>query len=124
MNIVLIFLGGGIGSVSRFLLSSAVQRAAGEGFPFGTFTVNMIGCFLIGILWAISGRVALPFALSLFLFVGILGGFTTFSSFGIESFSLMHDGAWRTALLYVVLTNVLGLGLAAAGFHLTTYFTG
>jgi CrcB protein len=117
-KLLVVFLGGGIGSVARFLLSGAVQRAASGAFPFGTFTVNLIGCFVIGILWGLSGRISMPFLLSAFLFAGVLGGFTTFSSFGIETFSLVHGGAWRMAVLYAGLSNILGLALAAAGFFL------
>ena len=62
----------------------------------------------------------MPFLLSAFLFVGVLGGFTTFSSFGIETISLIHNGAWRVAILYVALSNILGLGLAALGYYLVT----
>jgi len=119
-KLLVVFLGGGIGSALRFVISSAVQRASGGDFPFGTLTVNLAGCFVIGLLWGISGRVNMPFLLSAFLFAGILGGFTTFSSFSIETVSLIHDGAWRMALLYAALSNILGLGLAAAGYALAT----
>ncbi|MEI6437128.1 MAG: fluoride efflux transporter CrcB [Candidatus Omnitrophota bacterium] len=119
-KILVVFLGGGLGSALRFLCSTAVQRASAGAFPTGTLTVNLIGCFVIGILWAVSGRVNLPFLLSAFLFAGILGGFTTFSSFSIETIALLHNGAWRTALLYVALSNVLGLSLAAFGYYLVT----
>ncbi len=119
-SIFVVFLGGGIGSALRFLVSGAVQRASAGVFPFGTLTVNLLGCFVIGILWALSGRVNMPFLLSAFLFVGVLGGFTTFSSFGIETISLIHNGAWRVAILYVALSNILGLGLAALGYYLVT----
>ncbi|MBF0594629.1 MAG: fluoride efflux transporter CrcB [Candidatus Omnitrophica bacterium] len=116
---LVVFIGGGLGSTLRFLLSTTIQRAAPGHFPLGTFTVNLIGCFVIGVLWALSGRMNFPFLISAFLFAGILGGFTTFSSFGIETFALIHDGAWRTAAFYMVLTNLAGLSLAAGGFAIT-----
>ncbi|MBF0387417.1 MAG: fluoride efflux transporter CrcB [Candidatus Omnitrophica bacterium] len=119
-KLLVVFLGGGIGSVLRFCLSGAVQRAVPGNFPFGTLTVNLAGCFIIGVLWALSGRVNLPFLASAFLFAGVLGGFTTFSAFGIETIALIHGGAWRPALLYVALSNALGLSLAALGYYLVT----
>lgn len=121
-NLLWVFLGGGMGSSARFLLSSAVQKASGGAFPWGTLVVNMIGCYCIGSLWSLSGRISIPFSFSVFLFAGILGGFTTMSSFSLEAFSFCHDGAWRMAAAYVVLTNILGLGLAAAGFYVTEFF--
>jgi CrcB protein len=120
-NILWVFLGGGTGSVARFLLSGVVQRASGGTFPWGTLAVNLLGCYFIGTLWSLSGRVSIPFTCSVFLFAGVLGGFTTMSSFGLESFSLFHDGAWRWAVMYILLTNILGLGLTAAGFFVTEF---
>ncbi len=113
---LIVFLGGGLGSVLRFVVSSAIQRSANGAFPYGTLTVNVVGCCVIGALWGLSGRMNLPFLFSLFLFSGILGGFTTFSSFGIETLSMIHDGAWRMAFFYIALSNILGLGFAALGF--------
>ena len=85
-NVFWVFVGGGAGAVARFLLSTAVQRTYGGTFPWGTLIVNLIGCYLIGTLWSLSGRVSLPFTLSVFLFAGVLGGLTTMSSFGLEAF--------------------------------------
>ncbi|MBF0122649.1 MAG: fluoride efflux transporter CrcB [Candidatus Omnitrophica bacterium] len=120
-NSFLVFVGGGAGAVARFLLSTAIQRVHGTAFPWGTLAVNLIGCFLIGMLWSLAGRVSMPFTFSIFLFAGVLGGFTTMSSFGLEAFSLFHDGAWRSAVVYILLTNLLGLGLTAAGFFITEF---
>ncbi len=117
-SVFYVFIGGGLGSVARFLLASFVQRALPGAFPFGTLTVNCIGCCVIGMLWGISGKGAPGFPLSVFLFAGVLGGFTTFSSFGLETFALIHDGAWPLAAVYVLLTNLLGLLLTFAGYTL------
>lgn len=110
--------GGFIGSVLRYAMSVSVQRAAGGStFPLGTMTVNIIGCFGIGLLMALArDRGLFSSHLRLFLMVGILGGFTTFSSFAYESAELLSGGGyWRLALNITV--SVAG-GLAAvwAGF--------
>src|SRR5450759_2903732 len=88
--VLLVFVGGGVGSVARYLLATTVQRNAPEGFPFGTFLVNLIGCFAIGVVGALGlERAALSPEARTFLMVGILGGFTTFSSFAWETLGLL-----------------------------------
>lgn len=106
-----IFVGAGLGGVLRYLLSTALQSfSSGWGFPVGTFAVNMLGCLLIGFLAQLSEtKVVLAPELRLFIFVGILGGFTTFSSFGYETFQLMRDGEYLYAACNAVLQVVLGL---------------
>jgi CrcB protein len=104
LNILLIFIGGGLGSIARFLTSLAVMRAvAPNPFPLGTFIVNIIGCLLIGFIAGVSERFPVPASARLFLITGILGGFTTFSSFANESFSLFQQAEFMSFL-----TNVLG----------------
>ena len=86
-------LGGFFGSIARYALSTAVYRAAGETFPYGTLTVNVIGCFIIGILMTLfQERFVVQPNLRLFVIIGILGGFTTFSSFSYETFALLKAG--------------------------------
>ncbi|NTV28829.1 MAG: fluoride efflux transporter CrcB [Candidatus Omnitrophica bacterium] len=116
MNTLWIFLGGGIGSVARFWLSSTVLRATSGVFPAGTMAVNLLGCFVIGSLWALTERVPAAPAFRNFMFVGVLGGFTTFSSFGLETLNLMRAGEWRFALVNILVSNVAGIGLAVLGF--------
>ena len=102
MNLLVIAIGGALGSVARYLFSSAVLRATGSLFPAGTFAVNAVGCFVFGaIAGAAEQRVQLTPELRLFLLVGVLGGFTTFSSYAFESFGLLRDGefAWAAANL-------------------------
>ena len=92
-NVALVFLGGGIGAAGRWLLQGVVQRWTGSAFPLGTLAVNISGCFLIGFLLASGeGRIQMTPSLRLFLAVGILGGFTTFSSFSFETLALFRDG--------------------------------
>lgn len=113
LDVAVIGAGGCIGSVLRYLVSVFVQRAtSAPDFPAGTLTVNLIGCFLIGFLMSLArDRGLLTSQVRLFLMVGILGGFTTFSSFAYESAELFSGGGyWRCAIN--VCASVAG-GLAA-----------
>jgi fluoride exporter len=122
MNVFLVFIGGGIGSVSRYLLSSQVYKYSEGTFPTGTLAVNLIGCAMIGFLWALSERMSLSPDFRMFFFIGILGGFTTFSTFGLETFHILRDGEFRMALINILASNVLGIGLVFAGFMLGRIF--
>ena len=117
MNLFLIAIGGAIGSVARSLLSTFVLRATGSLFPAGTFVVNVVGCAVFGV---IVGAAEQRFVLSpesrAFLLVGVLGGFTTFSSYAFESFGLMRDGQFLAATFNVVGQVVVGLVAFWAGF--------
>ena len=116
MNIVLIALGGALGAESRLLLGNAVSKAVGSALPFGTFVVNVIGCFAMGLLMTIIvDRELLPASWRLFLCVGLLGGFTTFSSFAYEGLMLLNEGRLLAVLAYVGGSVGLGLVAAAAG---------
>jgi CrcB protein len=93
VNILLIAIGGALGSVCRYLVSSAVIRALGTLFPAGTFVVNVVGCLVFGaIAGATQERISLSPEARAFLMAGVLGGFTTFSSYMNESVVLFHDG--------------------------------
>jgi fluoride exporter len=109
-------LGGALGSMLRYSVQARMQTAVAGFFPWGTLSVNLIGSALIGILggWFLAA----PFShnLRLFLMVGILGGFTTFSSFSLDVLTLLREGHARVALLYVLASNIAGLGLAFGGF--------
>jgi CrcB protein len=117
---LLVFLGGGLGSVARFLMSTTVQKLFdGAAFPFGTFSVNMLGCLVIGTLGSMAeSRGVFSAELRSFLFVGILGGFTTFSSFGFETFNLFRDGELAYALLNGFGQLALGFAFVWLGFIL------
>lgn len=111
MSYLFIFIGAGIGGILRFLCSTFVHKASGGWmFPLGTFVVNVLGCLVIGYLMQLSeSRGLLQGELRLFVFVGLLGGFTTFSSFGIETFQLIRDGEYIFATANAVGQVVLGL---------------
>lgn len=114
-NLFVIFLGGGIGSIGRYLLGTATQRLIATPFPAGTFLVNITGCFLIGLFYGLINRHAwLTVEWRLFLVTGICGGYTTFSSFSFEAVSLAREGYWLNFIAYVLLSVVLGL-LATVG---------
>jgi CrcB protein len=120
LNIFLIAIGGALGSVARYLLSTFVLRATGTLFPLGTFVVNVIGCLVFGaIAGAASQRVQLAPALRLFLLTGILGGFTTFSSYAFESFTLVRDGQFLWASLNIAGQVIAGLAGMWAGYVVT-----
>ena len=112
-KLLIIFVGGGIGSVARYTLGGWVQGRAASVFPLGTLAVNVLGCAAIGILGAaLDGRVLMKPEYRLFLMVGVLGGFTTFSSFAFETLKLAMDGEYFRAAGNVILSNVLGLFVA------------
>lgn len=101
---LLIFLGGGIGSVLRFLLSTWIAERAESFFPWGTLAVNALGSFLIGAIFAMvrpSSPLLLPNELGLFLMMGVMGGFTTFSSFSLQTLTLVSDGRYAWAFFNV-----------------------
>lgn len=102
VNIVLVFLGGGIGAAARYWLSGIVYQKMNTDFPYGTLAVNAIGCLLIGILMtAMEERFLAQPSLRVFLTIGILGGFTTFSSFSFETIALLRDGEILYALVNI-----------------------
>lgn len=110
-NILLVGLGGFIGSVLRYIASGYVQQSTKSiDFPYGTLAVNVIGCFLIGFLaQLVEGRGVFTSESRSFVFVGILGGFTTFSSFGNETLNLVRDSQTMNALANVGANVILGL---------------
>ncbi len=108
--VALVFLGGGIGSVLRYALSTGLQRTSAGPFPVGTFSVNVLGCFAVGLVGALGlERAALSPEARVFLRVGVLGGFTTFSSFAWETLGLLSVRDVVKTTLYVGGSVFLGL---------------
>ena len=103
MKYFLVGLGGAIGSITRFMLYHISLRLGLENFPLGTFIVNVLGCLILGILVGFdNGRIFYNVHLRSLFVVGVLGGFTTFSTFGLETYELFKDGYFITASMYVL----------------------
>ncbi len=119
---ILLLIGSGsfLGGIARYLLSRGIQNSVITSFPLGTFWVNIIGCFLIGLIYGFSDRGTLANnEMRLFLAVGFCGGFTTFSTFSNENMALLRDGSILYFSLYAGLSVFLGL-LATFGGHALT----
>jgi fluoride exporter len=119
MTYLWVALGGALGSVARYACSTGAARWLGAGFPYGTLFVNLAGSFAIGVLAALvapDGRPLLGTDARAFLLVGVLGGFTTFSSFSLETLELARGGALGAAVANVALSLVLCLFGAWLGF--------
>ncbi|HEY0784246.1 MAG TPA: fluoride efflux transporter CrcB [Acidobacteriaceae bacterium] len=108
--------GGFLGAVARYALGAWVTRRLGLGFPYGTLAINLSGCFLLGLMLAVlDARMTLPSELRLLGPVGFVGAYTTFSTFEYETLRTVQGGESGLALLYVVLSVVVGYGAAWAG---------
>jgi fluoride exporter len=120
-KVLLVGLGGGLGSILRYGLGGLVGRLkAGWTFPLETLLINVVGCLVIGLLSGLSeSRGVFSGTTRAFLFIGLLGGFTTFSTFGYETFQLLRDGQWSVAGTSVTLQLVLGIGGVWAGTALS-----
>lgn len=119
-QLLLIGLGGFVGSVARFLISKLNTRIDWLSIPLGTLTVNVIGSFLIGFLIGISEKSpVLTVELRMFLMVGLCGGFTTFSSFTGENLMLMRNGQFLPLFLYTGLSILLGFAAVYFGYITT-----
>lgn len=116
----LVALGSGLGGILRYGISTYIYHAIGKNFPYGTLVVNVLGCFLIGILFVfLLERVELGAEqLRAFLLIGCLGGVTTFSSFSIETINLFENGETLSAALNVMLSVIFCLVATSAGVHL------
>lgn len=119
-NILLVGLGGGIGSIARYLCYKLAERIYPQSFPWGTFFVNLSGCFLIGLLWGLQFRSSSSNdEWKLFAMVGICGGFTTFSAFSVEGIELIKQNKTGLFLLYAIGSVATGLLATWIGMRLT-----
>jgi CrcB protein len=124
MGWILVIIGGGAGALIRYLLSLWIQNSHSRQFPLGTLVVNLAGCLLIGILYRVFEKTSLLPEIRLMVFTGLLGGFTTFSSFGLETFQLLRSSEYFQAFLYAGLSNGAGILLVFAGYYFTYLITG
>ena len=119
LKILLVGLAGLAGTLCRYWLSGALARRYGEAFPAGTLAVNLAGCFAAGLLFHfMQERHAFSETARAAVFVGLLGGFTTFSAYGLQTFELLRDGRVGFAALNVVASNLLGVLSVCAGYAL------
>ena len=112
----IIGLGSFIGGICRYLLTLFVISKWSGTFPLGTLIVNVVGCFLIGILLGINQKMNLSTEMKLFFATGLLGGFTTFSAFSVEAVTLIRNGNAGQAFLYIACSMVLGLSATFLGY--------
>ncbi len=118
-RLLLICLGGAVGTGARYLLGGLVVRWLGPDFPYGTLLINVLGSFLVGLVQQVGlSTLLIPDTLRLVLAIGVMGGFTTYSSFSYETLKLVEAGSWVGASLYVALTTALCLGCCALGLSL------
>jgi len=118
MKFLYLALGGSIGAILRYLVSLYSIKYMAWGLPMGTLIVNLLGSFLIGLAFVFFGREQIALNLRIFLFIGIFGSFTTFSTYMFESLEMIRLGSVKTALTYIGLSNILGLLFVYAGFQL------
>jgi fluoride exporter len=125
LKVILIFLGSGLGGVLRYSMQGWFQRLATGGFPVGTLAVNLTGCVLVGFLTALfTGPMLIREEYRVGLTIGVLGGFTTFSTFGLETFTLANAGQFWFAVLNVALSCGFGFVAVWIGYRAAEHFFG
>jgi len=118
-KLFLIGLAGFMGTLARYWMSGVVARRYGETFPAGTLVVNLAGCFLVGLLfYLLQERFLVNQTVRTVILIGFLGGFTTFSSFGLQTFTLLQEREVGLALLNLAIANAGGVVLVWAGYTL------
>jgi CrcB protein len=121
-GVVLVAIGGGLGSILRYLTSGLAARWLGLDFPYGTLIVNVVGSFLIGVVQALAEEASvMPEPARLFLSAGVMGGFTTYSAFSYETVRLVELDAFGRALANVVITTLVCIGVCVLGIATGRY---
>jgi CrcB protein len=124
-KLVFIAVGSAVGGLARYGLAGAAQRVVGAGFPIGTLAVNVLGCAAIGFLAAaFAGPWLIREEYRTAILIGVIGGFTTFSAFGFETFTLASGGQLRLAIVNLLLSNGLGLVAVWLGYRLAERWLG
>lgn len=121
-KILLIAIGGAVGAVLRYIVAGIPYRFLDPVFPYGTLLVNLTGAYIIGILFALSERIEIPSDIRFLVLIGILGAFTTFSTFAIETTNLFRDKEIIPALVNLLVTNFAGILLVYLGIFSTRVF--
>lgn len=121
-KLLLIGLAGALGTLARYGLSGIVQRIAGGALPWGTLAVNVTGCFLAGLIWAlIENRITVSGETRAIILIGFMGAFTTFSTFVLETGELMRDAEWFRVFGNLALQNIIGVLALFAGIAIARY---
>ena len=116
-NLIAVFLGGAIGASLRYLTGLLVVKTIGLVY-IATFLVNIIGCFLIGAMYALTIKFTIPNSIKLFIMAGFLGGLTTFSSFCLENLIFLKEGKFIHFLAYTFLSLIIGVSATAIGYYI------
>ena len=122
IKILFLMTGGALGTLARYVAAGLAHRVTGTLFPIGTLIVNASGSLLIGIVWAFWEDSSMPSYIRTFLLIGFFGGFTTFSSFSLETMNLVRDNEMKLAVLNILANNILGIVMVFGGFLLTRFF--
>ena len=116
-SLCLVGLGSFVGGALRYLISTWMKNACSQGFPWGTLMVNLVGCFLIGVIFALFSRFcSTSHPWCLLLTTGLCGGFTTFSTFANESLQMLQNGQWGGFITSVSISVIAGISLTALGY--------
>jgi CrcB protein len=122
-SVLLVGLGGALGAIARHLIATVSIARLGTGWPYGTFIINMTGCFAIAFFLALtSGRFTISEGWRFFFPVGFVGAYTTFSTYEWETMRLIQAGGWWKAASYVIASTVIGLGAVFLGHLLARRF--
>jgi len=116
-QVLLIAVGGSLGAVARYGLSTSVYHTTNEVFPWGTLVVNLTGCFLIGAFIELFDRTIIPSEWRSFITIGFIGSYTTFSTYSLETLNLLREGEFRLASVNIIASNILGIMLVILGIY-------
>jgi len=122
-NFLYVAIGGSIGAVFRYSLSSLIFRLFSESVFLKTLVVNLVGSLIIGLLYGIFEATPIPDNLKLFIFVGVLGSFTTFSAFTFESFYMLKDGQYLMTFINISISVLIGISMVFLGFWISRLIT-
>ncbi|PIQ32921.1 MAG: fluoride efflux transporter CrcB [Bacteroidetes bacterium CG18_big_fil_WC_8_21_14_2_50_41_14] len=118
-KVLAVAIGGAAGAVLRYITFLYFDKGHDHYFPWATLFINLVGSFLIGFLWGLFDKIYVSPGIRLFIFVGLLGSFTTFSTFAFEVFNISRNGSVLQGLIYMIGTNIIGISLAAGGYYLS-----
>lgn len=119
--LILLIAGGSLGTLLRYLIYLTADKYLNHLLPWGTLIVNLTGSLIIGFAWGLMEKTHVPPSVRLFLFIGILGSFTTFSTFAFDNMSLAQSGAYKMMVLNILLNNLGGIMLCIGAFHLAKH---